>query len=58
MTDHDRNMRTLVVCFVILVLALIPLRFVEIGNNMNASTTQVLGEETVQVVLPNAEINP
>lgn len=57
MTDHDRNIRTLVICFVILVLALIPLRFVEFGNDLTTSSTQVLGEETVStVVLPNAEL--
>lgn len=59
MTDHDRNVRTLVVCFVVLFLALLPLRFIEFGNSLSeVSSIKVLGEETVQqqVVLPNAEI--
>lgn len=67
MTDHDRNMRTLIVCFVLAMVALIPLRIVEIGN-MASSEVKVLGEtvneETVpvvesnevEVVLPNAEL--
>ena len=60
MTDHDRNMRTLVLCFVVLVMALLPLRFVEFGNLEQASSSQVLGETVEQegVVLPNAEFQP
>ena len=62
MTDFDRNIRTLILCFVIAIVALVPLRFVEIGNNIsNISNTQVLGEETVsqesEIVLPNADID-
>lgn len=59
MTDFDRNMRTLVLCFVLAIVALVPLRLVEIGNTTTASSTQVLGETVNQeseVVLPNAEI--
>jgi hypothetical protein len=60
MTDHDKNMRTLVLCFVLAILALIPLRFAEIGNQItDASTTQVLGETIQQdeVILPNGELS-
>ena len=59
MTDNDRNARTLIACFVLAVLSLTVLRFVEMGQNVTiVSRSQVLGE-TVQkeeVVLPNAEV--
>ena len=56
MTDFDRNVRTLIVCFVVAVFGLIPLRFIEVGNSV-----RVLGESTVievkdEVKLPNAEV--
>lgn len=66
MTDHDKNMRTMIVCFVLLILGLVPLRFVEVGNLMNQSKEKVLGDKTtveitkvdkVEIVLPNAEVN-
>jgi len=59
MTDFDRNIRTLILCFVIAIVALVPLRLVEIGNTTTASSAQVLGETVNQeseVILPNAEI--
>lgn len=59
MTDNDRNIRTLVLCFILGVLALVPLRFVESKNAiMNVSQSQVLGEVVQQeeVVLPNGEL--
>ena len=43
MTDHDRNMRTLIVCFVLAMGVLIPLRFLE-GNTMMNQEVKVLGE--------------
>jgi len=59
MNDNDRNVRTLINCFVLAVLSLTILRFVEVGQNVAiVSKSQVLGE-TVQkeeVFLPNAEI--
>lgn len=59
MTDFDRNIRTLVTCFVLAMVSLAVLRFVEVGQSLpTVSGSQVLGE-TVQkegVVLPNAEI--
>lgn len=66
MTKHERNIRTLIVCFVLLVLGLVPLRFIEVGNLINESRTRVLGEEIVvevnkvekvDILLPNAEID-
>ena len=58
MKDFNANSRTLVVSFVIAVMFLIPLRFVELGNQMTAATApQVLGVETENVVLPSAEVN-
>ena len=57
MTNNDRNMRTLIVCFVLLMLALVPLRFSEYHQMMNREV-QVLGEQTTDegIVLPNAEV--
>jgi len=68
MTKQEKNMRTLIVCFVLLILGLIPLRFIEIKNLMENSQrqSQILGEETqveikevdrVEIVLPNAEVD-
>ena len=59
MTDNDRNTRTLVICFVLAVMSLISLRFVEVGNITSVSNSQVLGETTQskEVILPNAELN-
>jgi len=69
MTKQEKNIRTLIVCFVLLVLGLIPLRFVEVKNLMTSysANSQILGEETVveveevdnvDIILPNAEIEP
>lgn len=52
MEDFNKNTRTLIVSFVIAIFALIPLRFVEAGYelNYNNSETQVLGESDVASV--------
>ena len=42
MTENDRNTRTLIVCFVMAMMALVPLRVVEMGQSLNQ--TKVLGE--------------
>ena len=55
MTNHDRNVRTLIVCFILLILALIPLRLVEIGQTGDRNV-RVLGEQTTEIILPNAEV--
>ena len=52
MNESNRNTRTLIVSFVVAIMALIPLRFVEVGQMME-SQAQVLGES---VVLPNSEV--
>ncbi len=66
-TDGDRNVRTLIVSFVIAIMALIPLRFYEIAqdtgvSSMNVSTVQVLGASTVEdqlkVVVPTPTVSP
>lgn len=43
MTDQDRNMRTLIACFVLAMVALVPLRMVEV-RNIVGSEVRVLGE--------------
>ena len=45
MTNQDRNIRTLITCFVIALVALVPLRIVESQNLVNQGA-MVLGEET------------
>lgn len=52
MTDQDRNVRTLIVAFVIAIMALVPLRFYEIGQEVSSlSNVQVLGEVTEERVV-------
>ena len=48
----------MIVSFVVAIMALIPLRFVEVGQSMERqSSAQVLGETTVsKVVLPNDKV--
>lgn len=53
MTNLDKNTRTLVICFTIAVMGLVPLRFVEVGNEMSLGAS-VLGERMEEVVLPEA----
>lgn len=61
MTDHDRNVRTLVLCFVLAIMALLPLRIVESSQSIeSASSSQVLGETIQQkeeIILPNGELD-
>lgn len=48
MTNNDRNIRTLIVCFVVLLFVLVPLNFMEIQQS------SVLGVSTEnQIVLPD-----
>lgn len=58
MNDISRNTRTLILSFVIAVMALIPMRFVEIGQEIGQEPyVSVLGAEDYgEVVLPNAEV--
>lgn len=56
MTDLDRNTRTLIVCFSIALMALIPLRFVEVGQQVMMNQSRVLGESAErEVVVPMVE---
>ena len=48
MTNQDRNIRTLIACFVIALVALVPLRMVEQQNLMNENV-MVLGEENYNI---------
>jgi len=48
MNDFGRNCRTLIICFVIALVALVPLRFIEVGNQestLYGGRNQVLGDE-------------
>lgn len=57
-SEFNRNCRTLVVSFVIAIMAMIPLRFVEMGQIMTMEQPTVLGETVSQeVVLPSAEVD-
>lgn len=55
MNDNiNRNTRTLIVSFVIAIMVLIPLRFVEVGNSLGGEAS-VLGES---IVSPEVRIEP
>jgi hypothetical protein len=60
MEDINRNSRTLIVSFVVAIMFLVPLRFVEVGQSTyDSRSDQVLGETTAvqsKVVLPNAQV--
>jgi len=67
MNNFDRNTRTLIVSFLIAVFALVPLRFIEVGQQQEfLMESQVLGEiieepveEVVEEVVENiSEIEP
>lgn len=63
-SDNDRNVRTLIVSFVIAIMVLIPLRFYEAGQESlgasQAQDVQVLGAETeaTTVASPTPTPNP
>ena len=48
MTDNDRNTRTLVVCFVLALAVLVPLRIFDGSYVTNMRSSKVLGETEVQ----------
>ncbi len=52
MNNLNRNTRTLIVSFLIAVFALIPLRFIEVGQMQEQYLidTQVLGEKTEEII--------
>lgn len=46
MTDNEKNYRTLIVCFIIVLFGLVPLRFIEVKKSKLISLrTQILGDE-------------
>jgi len=55
MTNHDRNIRTMVVCFVLAIMALIPLKIAQ--SSQIKGDSQVLGDTVETVVLPNAKVD-
>lgn len=48
MTDNDRNVRTLIVCFVLALAVLVPIRVLESGSNVSVRQSEVLGEIEVE----------
>ena len=46
MTDNDKNMRTLIISFVVALMVMVPLRFVEATGQTLEATNRVLGEMT------------
>jgi len=58
MEEINRNTRTLIVSFTVAVMAMIPLRFVEVGNQLEVidSRSMVLGETSQEAVLPKSEL--
>ena len=58
MEEINKNTRTLIMSFTIAILAMIPLRFVEVGNQIEVVNTpsMVLGETSQQVILPNSDL--
>jgi hypothetical protein len=57
MNETNRNTRTLIVSFVLAIMVLIPLRFVEVGQVAEQSDKQVLGVETA-VNQPTVVVEP
>lgn len=55
MTNHDRNIRTIVVCFVLAIMALVPLRIAQAAKVNGES--KVLGDTVEKVVLPNDKVD-
>lgn len=58
MKDIDRNTRTLIICFVVAVFSLVPLRFYEVGMQSEAQQAYVLGlsDQADQMSLPDSQI--
>ena len=50
MTEHEKNIRTLIVSFVVAMMVMVPLRFVEATQQTLEATNRVLGEMTVAPV--------
>ncbi len=66
MTDQDRNIRTLLVSFMVALMVMVPLRFIEVTKGTLEEANRVLGDTTVNrtvnrvvekpVVLTNTEL--
>jgi len=58
MEEINRNTRTLIISFTVAILAMIPLRFVEVGNQLEVidSRSMVLGETSQEVILPTSDL--
>jgi hypothetical protein len=57
MNNSNRNTRTLIVSFLIAVFALIPLRFIEVGQQQELMMqTRVLGEKIEQPMIIEEEV--
>ena len=58
MKDIDRNTRTLIICFVVAVFSLVPLRFYEVGMQSESQQAYVLGlsDEADKMSLPDSQI--
>jgi hypothetical protein len=58
MTNFDKNIRTLIVCFVIAIVWLVPLRFAEVANQQSIDNQpKVLGVETINSETPVKEVD-
>jgi len=59
MNELNRNTRTLIVSFVLVIMMLIPLRFVEVGEGLSVSENQmVLGETSVNQPVVTEVVEP
>jgi hypothetical protein len=58
MEEINRNTRTLIVSFTVAIMAMIPLRFVEVGNQLEVIDrgSMVLGETSQPAVLPSSDL--
>ncbi len=58
MEEINRNTRTLIISFTVAILAMIPLRFVEVGNQLEVidSRSMVLGETSQEVISPTSDL--
>lgn len=54
----NRNTRTLIVSFTVAIMAMIPLRFVEVGNQLEVIDrgSMVLGETSQEVIMPTSDL--
>lgn len=54
--ESNRNTRTLIVSFVLAIMALVPLRFVEAGQIIEANRGEMVLGDSEEIILPNAEV--